>query len=103
MASDFSDLAKTVRYVIDPRNSQQMRQIVSNSQQFCRTKLTMEQYTVDMLWTLLAYAELLANSPDFHDAWRRDGSAYEMPALDMRPWKPRIGTVADNNSTQRTN
>ena len=102
MASDFSDLAKTVRYVIDPRNSQQMQEIVRNSQQFCRTKLTMEQYTVDMLWTLLSYAELLANSPNFHDAWRRDKSAYEMPALDMRPWKPRISNLTDNTRTQQT-
>jgi hypothetical protein len=100
VASDFSDLAKTVRYVIDPRNSQQMQEIVRNSQQFCRSKLTMEQYTIDMLWTLLSYAELLANSPDFHDAWRRDKSAYEMHALDMRPWKPRVNTLTDNTRTQ---
>jgi hypothetical protein len=99
VASDFSDLAKTVRYVVDPRNSQQMQQIIKNSQQFCRTKLTMEQYTVDILWTLLSYAELLANSPDFHDTWRRDEGAYEMTALAMRPWKPRASTQ-NNSSTQ---
>ena len=88
--ADFSDLEKTVRYVMDPQNSEQMQQIVKNGQQFCRTKLTMEQYIVDMLWTLLSYAELLANSPDFYSAWRRNKNAYNMPELAMKEWKPRV-------------
>eukprot|EP00571_Detonula_confervacea_P000522 CAMPEP_0172316804 /NCGR_PEP_ID=MMETSP1058-20130122/29559_1 /TAXON_ID=83371 /ORGANISM="Detonula confervacea, Strain CCMP 353" /LENGTH=532 /DNA_ID=CAMNT_0013031213 /DNA_START=239 /DNA_END=1834 /DNA_ORIENTATION=- len=88
--SDFSDLEKTVRYVMDPQNSEQMQQIVKNGQQFCRTKLTMEQYTVDILWTILSYAELLAGSPDFYDTWKRNKSAYVMSALDMKTWKPRV-------------
>lgn len=91
---DFSDLDETVRYVVDPKNSDQIQQIIKNGQQFCRTKLTMEQYTVDMLWTLLSYAELLAESPDFYDTWRRNKSAYEMPALQMKPWKPRVAPNA---------
>ncbi|KAL7525337.1 hypothetical protein ACHAXR_000960 [Thalassiosira sp. AJA248-18] len=85
--SDFSDLEQTVRYVMDPDNWEQMQQIVKSGQQFCRTKLTMEQYTVDILWTLLAYADLLAGSPDFYDAWRNDKNACEMPKLAMAPWK----------------
>jgi len=85
---DFSDLEKTVRYVIDPKNSEQMQQIVKNGQQFCRTKLTMEQYTIDILWSLLAYAEMLRGSPDFYDVWKRDRSAYGMQALKMGPWTP---------------
>jgi len=87
---DFSDLAETVRHVIDPKNSEQIQQIIKNGQQFCRTKLTMEQYTVDMLWTLLSYAELLRSSPDFYDTWKKNKSAYEMPQLEMKPWKPRV-------------
>ena len=85
--SDFSDLEKTVRYVIDPSNSEQIQQIIKNGQQFCRTKLTMEQYTVDMLWTLMSYAELLAGSPDFYTAWRKNKSAHDMPALEMAPFR----------------
>jgi hypothetical protein len=55
----------------------------------------MEQYTIDMLWTLLSYAELLAKSSDFHINWRQNKNAYEMPALKMRPWKPRASIVDD--------
>ena len=91
MEADFSDLEKTVRYVIDPKNAEQMQKIVRNGQQFCRTKLTMEQYTVDILWTLLSYAELLKKSPDFYDKWRADSQAYNMPALKMAPWRARGG------------
>ena len=87
--SDFSNLAQTVRYVVDPVNSEQMQQIVKNSQQFCRTKLTMEQYTVDILWTLLAYAELIQGSPDFHTEWKKNSDAYNLPVLEMAPWRAR--------------
>ena len=55
----------------------------------------MEQYTIDMLWTLLSYAELLAKSSDFYINWRQNKNAYEMPALEMRPWKPRASIVDD--------
>lgn len=92
--SDFSDLEKTVRYVIDPKNAKQMQQIVKNAQQFCRTKLTMEQYTVDIMWTLLSYAELLANSPDFYTAWKKDSNAYKMPGMKMAEWKPRVAAAS---------
>ena len=91
---------KTVRYVVDPRNTEQIQQIIKNAQQFCRTKLTVEQYTVDLLWTLLSYAELLANSPDFYDTWRRNKSAYTLPQLQMTPWKPRVAST--NNNFART-
>jgi hypothetical protein len=77
--ADFSDLEKTVRYVMDPQNAKQIQQVIKNSQAFCRTKLTMEQYTVDLLWTLLAYRALLAESPDFLDEWRKNEAAYSMP------------------------
>ena len=76
---------------MDFQNSEQMQQIVKKSQQFCRTKLTMEQYTVDILWTLLSYAEMLAGSPDFYNVWRRDKSAYKMEELQMAPWRARGG------------
>jgi hypothetical protein len=92
--ADFSDLEKTVRYVMDPENAKQIQQVIKNSQAFCRTKLTMEQYTVDLLWTLLAYRELLAASPDFLDEWRKNEAAYSMPALDMKPWKSKAAAAA---------
>ena len=91
--ADFSDLEKTVRYVVDPKNAEQIKRIVKNGQQFCRTKLTMEQYTVDMLWTLMAYAELLHGSPDFDKTWKADSSAYKMRALAMAPFRPRVASV----------
>jgi len=92
--ADFSDLEKTVRYVVDPQNAEQIQTIIRNGQQFCRTKLTMEQYVVDMLWTLLSYAELLANSPDFYDKWRRNRVAHEMPKLAMAEFRPRVDPAA---------
>jgi len=92
---DFSDLEKTVRYVMDPENAEQIKQVIKNGQAFCRTKLTMEQYTVDMLWTLLAYRELIAGSPDFLDEWKSNEAAYSMPALDMKPWKSRAQAQAE--------
>ena len=54
----------------------------------------MEQYTVDLLWTLLSYAELLQESPDFYNTWKKDANAYIMPKLDMAPWKPRAVAAA---------
>ena len=92
-AANFSDLEKTVRYVVDPANSEQMQKISLNGQQFCRTKLTMEQYTVDMLWTLLAYAELLEGSPDFLGLWRADRDARDMGGMGMAPWRARRGNA----------
>ncbi|KAL9184204.1 hypothetical protein ACHAXT_002290 [Thalassiosira profunda] len=91
--SDFSDLEKTVRYVVDPKNEEQIKRIIKNGQQFCRTKLTLEQYTVDMLWTLMAYAELLHGSPDLDKAWKADSSAYKMRALAMAPFRPRVSSA----------
>eukprot|EP00986_Skeletonema_menzelii_P020949 scaffold32788_cov166-Skeletonema_menzelii.AAC.1 len=93
--ADFSDLEKTVRYVMDSQNNEQIQQVIKNGQAFCRTKLTMEQYTVDMLWTLLAYRELIAGSPDFMNEWKSNEAAYSMPALDMKPWKSRAQVQAE--------
>ena len=76
-----------MRYALDPQNAAQVRQIIRNGQLFCRTKLTMQQYTVDLLWSLLAYAELLAGSPDFDRVWRKDRSAYWMEGQRMKPWR----------------
>ncbi len=84
-----------MRYVVDPANSEQMQQIVKKGQLFCRTNLTIEQYTVDVLWTLLAYVQVLAGSPDFHDAWRGDRDAYRMEGLRMALWRPRADSVVD--------
>ena len=79
---------------MDPENAKQIQQVIKNSQAFCRTKLTMEQYTVDLLWTLMAYRELLHGSPDFFDEWRKNEAAYSMPALDMKPWKSKAAAAA---------
>lgn len=97
--ADFSDLEKTVRYVMDSQNAEQIQQVIKNGQAFCRTKLTMEQYTVDMLWTLLAYSELIAGSPDFIEEWKGNEAAYSMPALDMKPWKSRAQAEAEAQAT----
>jgi len=97
--ADFSDLEKTVRYVMDSQNAEQIQQVIKNGQAFCRTKLTMEQYTVDMLWTLLAYRELIAGSSDFMEEWKGNEAAYSMPALDMKPWKSRAQAEAEAQAT----
>ncbi|KAL7480823.1 hypothetical protein ACHAW6_006484 [Cyclotella cf. meneghiniana] len=87
--ADFSDLEKTVRYVINPANAEHISWIIKNAQAFCRTKLTIEQHTVDILWTLLAYAELLAKSSDFFLEWKSNRDAYDMPSLNMKAWPGR--------------
>ena len=84
---DFSDLEQMVRYALDLKNAKQVRQIIRNGQRFCRTKLTMPQYTVDLLWTLTAYADMLAQSPDFYRTWRADPIAYRMEKQRMAPWR----------------
>ena len=35
----------------------------------------------------MSYAELLAGSPDFYTAWRKNKSAHDMPALEMAPFR----------------
>ena len=45
--------------------------------------MTWEQHTLDFLWTLMDYAELLDKSPNFKEKWRRDKYAYTLPKLKM--------------------
>lgn len=107
--ADLSDLEKMVRYAIDSKNAEHVGWIIKNAQvrlkllmywilymaqyshnefkAFCRTKLTVEQHTVDVLWTILAYTELLAKSKDFYPTWRSNKIAYEMPSLNMKAWR----------------
>ena len=81
---DFSEIW-TKQYEIRCR-SKEHRANTTNYQECTttlRTKLTVDQYTVDLLWTLLSYAELLANSPDFYDTWRRNKRVH-IPCLNFR-------------------
>ena len=81
--AELRNIEKQVMHVINERNSKQLQQIVKNANDWCRRKMTWEQHTLDFLWTLLDYAELLDNSPRFREKWTGDYHAYRLPNLEM--------------------
>jgi hypothetical protein len=46
-------------YISNPRNDKRLKQMVRTGNEWCRRKMTVTQFTVDMLWILLDYLELL--------------------------------------------
>jgi len=87
---DLEDLPTQVQWIVDDSNREQVQEIIKNANKWCREKMTWEQYTVDFLWTLLAYAELLSNAPGFLENWKADYDAYQLPALDMAEFRGQI-------------
>jgi len=71
---DFSDLVKQARYVLDSRNEVQMKAIVKNANQWCRSKMSMGQFAIDTLWMLLTYVRLI--EPVMND-WKNLPSSQE--------------------------
>ncbi|KAL7516565.1 hypothetical protein ACHAWX_001566 [Stephanocyclus meneghinianus] len=81
--SDLSDLRKQVAFAVSNRNRRQVKQIIRNANTWCRRKMTWEQHTLDFLWTLLDYADLLDKSSYFREKWTNDRFAYRLPKLEM--------------------
>ena len=81
--ADLSDLKKQVAFAVSNRNQKQMQQIIHNANAWCRHKMIWEQHTLDFLWTLLDYAELLDKAPKFNEIWTADRFAYRLPKLEM--------------------
>lgn len=84
---NLEDLTTRVEWAISDENQEEVQAIIQNANAWCREKMTFEQYTVDFLWTLLDYAELLANAPGFHEEWASDYYAHELPAQNMAEFK----------------
>jgi len=66
VAANLSDAAERVRYVLDGRNEEQMRRIVSNANAWCQRRLVVRSLVHDALDTLDAYVSEL-------DRGSRDG------------------------------
>ena len=81
--SDLSDLRTQVAFAVSNRNRRQVKQIIRNANTWCRRKMTWEQHTLDFLWTLLDYADLLDKSSYFREKWTNDRFAYRLPKLEM--------------------
>eukprot|EP00591_Stephanopyxis_turris_P008241 CAMPEP_0195508116 /NCGR_PEP_ID=MMETSP0794_2-20130614/1411_1 /TAXON_ID=515487 /ORGANISM="Stephanopyxis turris, Strain CCMP 815" /LENGTH=452 /DNA_ID=CAMNT_0040634995 /DNA_START=340 /DNA_END=1701 /DNA_ORIENTATION=+ len=83
MKPDFSDLELAVEFALSPENEDKVKAIIENSRQFCRFKFIHHVMVTDFMWTLLAYAELLDATEGFHEAWKANKIAYNLPAHDM--------------------
>lgn len=81
--ADLSDLKTQVQFAISDKNQKQVQDIIENANDWCKRKMTWEQHTLDFLWTLLDYAELLDKAPRFNEKWSSDSFAYELPKLEM--------------------
>ena len=81
--ADLSDLKTQVQFAISDKNQKQVQDIIENANDLCKRKMTWEQHTLDFLWTLLDYAELLDKAPRFNEKWSSDSFAYELPKLEM--------------------
>eukprot|EP01082_Thalassiosira_pseudonana_P003561 g3523.t1 g3523 contig12:2245657-2247513(+) len=81
--ADLSDLKTQVQFAISDKNQKQVQDIIENANDWCKRKMTWEQHTLDFLWTLLDYAELLDKAPRFNERWSSDSFAYELPKLEM--------------------
>jgi len=78
--ANLSNLVEIVILVTsdDDKTQENMRQIVQNANVWCRSKMTATQLSIDMLWLLISYVEMLKKenmrSGDFNrwkgDRWR---------------------------------
>eukprot|EP00986_Skeletonema_menzelii_P011180 scaffold5677_cov153-Skeletonema_menzelii.AAC.8 len=80
---DLSDLKHSVEFAVQQKNSAQVQGIIKNANAWCRRKMVWETHVLDFLWTLLDYAELLDKAPRFHERWKNDKDAYNLPSLEM--------------------
>jgi hypothetical protein len=61
---DLSDLVETAKWVADPQNDPKVKDIIKAANEWCHTKMTVTQFAVDTLWTLLSYASVLQEGGD---------------------------------------
>ena len=80
---DMSDLKDRVEFAVQQKNSAQVQGIIKNANAWCRRKMVWETHVLDLLWTLLDYAELLDKAPRFNEIWKGDKDAYNLPLLEM--------------------
>jgi len=63
---DLSDLAKVVNLVLSNNTQQQMKTIVQNANEWCKSKITGTQMTINMMWIFFSYVDLLKREDRNH-------------------------------------
>jgi Glycosyl transferase family 90 len=65
--ADFSDLEELAEFVLDPKNDEEILQIVQNANDWCRQKMIDESFAIDMLNIWERYVQLLyVNDPSWN-------------------------------------
>jgi hypothetical protein len=65
--SNLSDIVEKAAYVADPANDEAMKLMVQRANEWCRSKMTVTQFGLDMLWILISYLNFLHESDDVRD------------------------------------
>jgi hypothetical protein len=85
---NLTDLESAVAFAVNDDNTDKLRTIIKNAQSWCRSKLTKDQLTEDMMWTLASYLELLNNNTDsWYEEWQANSRAYRMPSMQFQEIK----------------
>jgi hypothetical protein len=63
---NLSNLAEVVNLVISNDTQEQMKTIVHNANQWCKSKITGNQMTIDMMWILISYVDILKREDSNH-------------------------------------
>ena len=67
--ANLSNLEEVVKYVVDEPNDNQIRNIVKNANAWCRERITFHALARDMLWTMVAYVEVMDRS-GYKEVWK---------------------------------
>ncbi len=80
---DLSDLAKVVNLVLSNNTQQQMKTIVQNANEWCKSKITGTQMTIDMMWILISYVDMLKREDMNHGRLKK----WKQTVSSGRGWK----------------
>lgn len=85
VSANMRDLYKHVEFAISDAYQEQVRQIILNANEWCRSKLRPEQLTKDLAHVWDVYAQqLFVASPNWSETWRRE-EAKLMREYDFKP------------------
>jgi len=82
---DLSDLEHNVKWAMSDENEESVRSMINKSSEYCEKKFLHHSLVSDFMWTLLDYVELLDNTPGFHETWKKNEVAFDLPAQEMTP------------------
>jgi hypothetical protein len=80
---DLSDLAEVVNLVLSNDTQQQMKTIVQNANEWCKSKITGTQMTIDMMWILISYVDMLKREDMNHGRLKK----WKQTVSSGRGWK----------------